>query len=98
MANQFPAPQTSGSKRTVWSFVRLKAPQPLNEQEINERGLAFRRTHSAGMVPSGMVGNYYRAQAERRAGKYQPRTYVQRRVPSPASNQDLIGQYISYRH
>ena len=98
MANQFFLRRKPWLEEDGLVVGLLEGSSNTNEQEINERGLAFRRTHSAGMVPSGMVGTIIVRRPNGELANISPGRMSKDECRRQLQTQDLIGQYITYRH
>ena len=98
MANQFFLRRKPWLEEDGLVVGLLEGSSNTNEQEINERGLAFRRTHSAGMVPSGMVGTIIVRRPNGELANISPGRMSKDECRRQLQTQDLVGQYITYRH
>ena len=98
MANQFFLRRKPWLEEDGLVVGLLEGSSNTNEQEINERGLAFRRTHSAGMVPSGMVGTIIVRRPNGELANISPGRMSKDECRRQLQTQDIIGQYITYRH
>ena len=98
MANQFFLRRKPWLEEDGIVVGLLEGSSNTNEQETNERGLSFRRTHAAGLVPSGMVGTIIVRRPNGALANISPGRMTKDECRRQLQTLELIGQYITYRH
>lgn len=98
MANQFFLRRKPWLEEDGLVVGLLEGSTNTNEQETNERGLSFRRTHAAGLVPSGMVGTIIVRRPNGALANISPGRMTKDECRRQLQTLELIGQCITYRH
>ena len=98
MANQFFLRRKPWLEEDGLVVGLLEGSSNTNERETNERGLSFRRTHAAGLVPSGMVGTIVVRRPNGAMANISPGRMTKDECRRQLQTLELIGQYITYRH
>ena len=98
MANQFFLRRKPWLEEDGIVVDLLEGSSNTNEQETNERGLSFRRTHAVGMVPSGMVGTIVVRRPNGTLANISPGRMTKDECRRQLQTRELVGQYITYRH